>query len=58
MSNLDHTEEDFYIKPSPVWHFFQTPHTVDIDQDAFYAWSNNAAHGSPSGRVHSRYLKK
>lgn len=46
------------MKPSPVWHFFQTPHTVGIDQDVSYAWSNNAAHGSPSGTAHSRYLKK
>lgn len=58
MSTLNHTKEDFHMKPSPVWHFFQTPHTVGIDQDVFYAWSNNAAHGSPSGRAHSRYLKK
>lgn len=57
MLNLNHSEENFYVQPSPVWHFFQTPHTVGIDQDAFYAWSNNAAHGFPAGRAHSRYLK-
>lgn len=58
MLNLNHNEEDFYTKPSPVWHFFQTPHIVGTDQAVFYAWSNNGAHDSPSGRAHLRYLKK